>query len=70
MGLLKQSIYSLNNQLTIGEIDRRIITPRLINHYFRLLEFFVVTKAAKSDIEEVLINIKLLDKKIYNLYLN
>ncbi len=70
VGLLKQSIYSLNNQLTIGEIDKGIVVPRLINHYLRLLEFFVSTKGSKTEIEEVLLNIKLLDKKIYDLYLN
>jgi tetratricopeptide (TPR) repeat protein len=70
VGLLKQSIYSLNNQLTIGEIDKGIVVPRLINHYFRLLDYFVSTKGSKIEIEEVLLNIKLLDKKIYDLYLN
>ncbi|QEN05805.1 hypothetical protein EW093_14205 [Thiospirochaeta perfilievii] len=70
VGLLKQSIYSLNNQLTIGEINRGIVIPRLINHYFRLLDFFVSTNATKTEIEEILLNIKLLDKKIYDLYLN
>ena len=70
VGLLKQSIYSLNNQLTIGEIDKGIVVPRLINHYLRLLEYFVSAKGSKTEIEEVLLNIKLLDKKIYDLYLN
>lgn len=70
VGLLKQSIYSLNNQLTVGEIDKGIVVPRLINHYLRLLEYFVSAKGSKTEIEEVLLNIKLLDKKIYDLYLN
>ncbi|MGL1894140.1 MAG: tetratricopeptide repeat protein [Spirochaetaceae bacterium] len=70
VGLLKQSIYSLNNQLSVGDIDKGIIIPKLINHYFRLLEHFVSAKGSKSEIDEVLLNIKLLDSKIYNLYLN
>ncbi len=70
VGLLKQSIYSLNNQLQIGEIEKGIITPKLINHYFRLLEYLVSNHGNKNEIDEVLLSIKLLDQKIYDLYLN
>lgn len=70
VGLLKQSIYSLKNQVEIGDIDQGILTPRLINHYLRLLEHIVSSNGDKNDIDEVLLNIKLLDQKIYDLYLN
>ncbi|OQY38876.1 MAG: hypothetical protein B6229_04820 [Spirochaetaceae bacterium 4572_7] len=70
VGLLKQSIYTINNQLSAGDIDRRVLIPKLINHYFRLLEHLVSTKEDKGLIDEVLLNIKLLDKPIYDLYLN
>lgn len=70
VGLLKQNIYSLNNQLLMSGIDKGIITPKLINHYFRLLEHLVSVNGEKELIDEVLLNIKLLDKTIYDLYLN
>ncbi|MBN2617564.1 MAG: hypothetical protein JXR64_04555 [Spirochaetales bacterium] len=70
VGLLKQSIYSLKNQLNMSDIDSGIIKPKLINHYLRLLEYFVSSNSSKNEIDEVLLNIKLLDEKIYNLYLN
>lgn len=69
-GMMKQSIYSLNNQLSSGNGDKGILIPRLINHYFRLLEYLINKKAGKDEIDEVLLNIKLIDKKIYELYLN
>lgn len=70
VGILKQKIYSLNNQLLMGGIDKGVITPKLLNHYFRLLEHLVSVRGEKQIIDEVLLNIKLLDKTIYNLYLN
>ena len=70
VGKLKQRIYSLRNQISIGDIDKGILTPRLINHYLRLLEHLVAAKGDKNEIDEVLLNIKLFDHNIYNLYLN
>ncbi len=70
VGILKQSIYSLNNQIVMGGIDKSLITPKLLNHYFRLLEHLVSVNGEKEIIDEVLLNIKLLDETIYNLYLN
>lgn len=70
VGLLKQSIYSIKNQIDIGDVNKGILVPRLINFYFRLLEHYVSVKGDKADIDEVLLNIKLLDQKIYDLYLN
>lgn len=70
VGLLKQSIYSLNNSISGGSEDKGVIIPKLINHNFRLLEHLVSNRAEKESVDEVLLNIKLLDKTIYELYLN
>lgn len=64
-GRLKQSIYALEREVDPALPDR---VPRLLNRYFWLIDYYQHTEADRSRIEDVLLNIKTLDPKIYELY--
>lgn len=67
-GRLKQEIYARENELKDPGNDSTIITPRLLNLYFWLIDHYVLSKESVSRINEVLIKIKLLDAGIYKMY--
>jgi tetratricopeptide (TPR) repeat protein len=68
-GKLKQAIFALENELkdASGEAAT-ILTPRLINRYFWLIDHYVNVQDDKARIHEVLLKIKLLDADVYNRY--
>jgi tetratricopeptide (TPR) repeat protein len=63
-GKLKQTIYALKSEIADGD-KQGILTPKLINHYFRMIDHYQSTGGDRSAIDEVLINIKLLSPAIY-----
>lgn len=65
LGQLKQSINSLKAEL---RDTQPLVLPKLLNRYFWLIDHFFSVKEDRSKIEDVLLNIKLLDQKIYELY--
>jgi len=67
-GRLKQSIFEMEAEYESSPARRDIIKPRLLNHYFRLVDYYEITHEKSSVIEEVLLKIKLKDPDIYNLY--
>lgn len=67
LGQLKQGINSLKAELH-GVSSRPLSLPRLLYRYFWLIDHFFSVKEERSKIEDVLLNIKLLDQKIYELY--
>ena len=70
LGKLKQSVYTLENELREKDIkSKKLIIPRLINYYFWLIDHYLSTNAEKSKIDEILLRIKLLDEKIYDRYI-
>jgi tetratricopeptide (TPR) repeat protein len=66
-GKLKQSIYSLKSEIADGD-KKGSLTPKLVNHYLRLIDHYQDSKSDRSSIEEVLMNIKLLVPSIYRTY--
>lgn len=66
-GRLKQTIYSLKNELQDSS-DKTLLLPRLINHYFWLIDHFLCINKDWESIEEILLNIKLLHSGIYEQY--
>lgn len=68
LGQLKQSIVALRNELQEGSGQQALLLPRLINRYFWLIDYYLSVKEDRSKIEEILLNIKMLDKEIYELY--
>lgn len=67
-GKLKQTIYALKSEIADGD-EQGILTPRLINHYFRMIDHYQSTGADRSAIDEVLMNIRLLSPAIYRTYI-
>lgn len=68
LGQLKQGINALKAELHDGDGVRPLVLPRLLNRYFWLIDHFFSVKEDRSKIEDILLNIKLLDQRIYELY--
>ena len=68
LGQLKQSIFALKNELQDHTLQQGLLLPRLINRYFWLIDHYLAVKEERSKIEEVLLNIKLLDERIFSIY--
>jgi tetratricopeptide (TPR) repeat protein len=66
-GRLKQSIYSLELELRDQRSDgeRNLLVPRLLNHYFWLIDHYIGANDSRENVEEVLRKIKLLDESVY-----
>jgi tetratricopeptide (TPR) repeat protein len=67
-GRLKQSIYEYEIALKESSADQSILVPRLINHYFWLIDHLTMLQKDRSKIEETLLKIKLLDEEVYKQY--
>ena len=68
VGRLKQSIYTLENEMKDPAAQPEILVPRLINHYFWLIDHYVTENNERSKINETLLKIQLLDNDVYNKY--
>ncbi len=67
-GKLRQAVFALEKELQEQEYQNTILVPRLINHYFWLIDHHLTTTGERSKINEILIKIKLLDDDVYELY--
>lgn len=67
-GKLKQNVFALENELKEAGSEVSLLTPRLINHYFWLIDYYVNKKEEPARINEVLLKIKLLDPRVYDMY--
>lgn len=68
VGKLKQSIFSMEEQLKSPLAERDVIVPRLINKYFWLIDHYRLKKEDALKIKDAAYKIKLLDSEIYKLY--
>ncbi len=66
---LKQKILSMTHELQ-EDPDRFYLVPRLINHYFWLIDHSISRKEDRSSIEDLLEKIRKLEPRIYELYIN
>lgn len=69
VGHLKQEIYAMENQLKDPANDASLLTPRLLNMYFWLIDHYVLSKDNVSKINEVLLKIKILDPAVHKIYI-
>lgn len=72
VGKLKQAVFSLENELKESGSNQDILIPRLINHYFWLVDYYVNSNdddRARTSINEILLKIKLLNPKIHEMYI-
>lgn len=67
LGQLKQGINALKAELHETGASP-LVLPRLLNRYFWLIDHYFSVKEDRSKVEDVLLNIKLLDQRIYELY--
>lgn len=67
---LKQEIYSKENELKDPSCNSEVLTPRLINLYFWLIDHYVLSKDNIANINEVLLKIRDHDRNIWKIYVN
>jgi hypothetical protein len=70
LGKLKQSIFSLENEVRERPEEAPLLIPRLINRYFWLIDHYVNAGEEKQRIDETLLKIKVLDPTVYERYIN
>ncbi|MEM5947721.1 tetratricopeptide repeat protein [Spirochaetia bacterium 38H-sp] len=68
VGKLKQSIFSMEEELKNMMANRDVIVPRLINRYFWLIDHYRLKNEEPIKIKDAAYKIKLLDSEIYKLY--
>lgn len=66
---LKQEIYAKENEIKDPTCKRDLLTPRLINLYFWLIDYFVAAQENVSKMNDIITRIKILDTEIYELYI-
>lgn len=62
---LRQDIYASENELKDPSSDRLILTPKLINMYFWLIDYYVRNKEGNAKINECLLQIRVHDENVY-----
>ena len=65
---LKQEMYAAENEMKDPGCNRKLITPRLCNLYFWLIDHYAMNNEENTRISEILMRIKILDPVIYQLY--
>lgn len=65
---LKQSVSDLENEIRGGS-NVPLLKPRLLNRYFWLIEYYENTGEDQGVIEETFLKIKILDRVIYEWYI-
>ena len=67
-GRLKQSIFSLETEYELNPEKKESLKPRLLNHYFWLIDHYENTNEEPSLTDEILLKIKIIDPDIYQMY--
>lgn len=66
---LKQEIYAKETEIKDPSCQRDLLTPRLINLYFWLIDYYVAANENVSKMNDIITRIKILDTEIYELYI-
>ena len=69
VGRLKQDIYAKENVYKDPSCNAEILVPSLLNDYFWLIDQYVLKHENASQVNEVLLKIKILDPSIYEAYI-
>ncbi|MCR4821347.1 MAG: tetratricopeptide repeat protein [Treponema sp.] len=67
-GRLRQQIYATENEIKNPSNDSKLLTPRLINMYFWLIDHYARTNEGSDSINECLLQIRVHDENIYRMY--
>ena len=65
---LNRKIYAVETEMKNPSCQSEILTPRLINMYFWMIDFYVSVGKKDKEKNELLVRMKILDKEIYELY--
>jgi tetratricopeptide (TPR) repeat protein len=69
LGRLRQSIFSLENEIRGSPGHNPLLKPRLINRYFWLVDHYENVREEPGVIEETMLKIKIIDPAIYERYI-
>lgn len=69
LGRLKQQIFDLENAMRGGHTDENILTPALLNKYFRLMDYYECTNSSPALIDEIKLKIKIIEPVIFERYM-
>ena len=65
---LNRKIYAVETEMKNPSCQSGILTPRLINMYFWMIDFYVSVGKKDKEKNELLVRMKILDTEIYELY--
>jgi tetratricopeptide (TPR) repeat protein len=65
LGRIRQSVFSLENEIRSGSDDAQTLRPRLINRYLWLIDHYENIREDPSLIEETMLKIKIIDPGIF-----
>jgi tetratricopeptide (TPR) repeat protein len=68
VGRLKQSIFTMEAEQDSDPVLKEQIKPKLLNHYFWLIDYYETINESPSIIEDTLLKIKITDPDIYKMY--
>jgi tetratricopeptide (TPR) repeat protein len=68
LGRLKQSIFSLENDIRSNPAVSAVLKPRLINRYFWLIDHCENIQACSNLVEDTKLKLKLIDRAIFDQY--
>lgn len=66
---LKQDIYELEMEIKNPANSTRLLKPKLIYMYFRIVDYYIQKGESGSELNDILLKIKILDKDIYEQYM-
>ncbi|MDR3356891.1 MAG: hypothetical protein LBO04_06855 [Spirochaetaceae bacterium] len=69
LGRLKQQIFYLESELRCRPGNENILTPALLNKYFRLMDYYEGTNGDQALIDEIKLKIKIIEPVIYERYM-
>jgi tetratricopeptide (TPR) repeat protein len=69
LGRLKQSIFSLENEIRSRPENMALLIPHLINRYFWLIDHYENVREDPGLIEETMLKIKIMDPAVYEQYI-
>jgi tetratricopeptide (TPR) repeat protein len=65
LGRLRQSVFSLENEIRSGSNNAELLKPRLINRYLWLIDHYENVREDPALIEETMLKIKIIDPVIF-----
>ena len=61
--------FFMENEIKDPSCNEAILTPKMFNSYFWLIDHYTLTHTSTVKINEILLKIKILDSSIYELYI-